>query len=61
MVDLLSAWGGPIPRTVRRGPEVRQIEAVERWERQPRRIAVERLGGDPCHQLRFQKEEERIK
>jgi hypothetical protein len=33
-----------------RGPEVRQVQAVERGDRQPHWVEVERLGGDPRHQ-----------
>ena len=39
-----------------RGPEVREVQAVERRDRQPRRVEVERLGGDPRDQPRLQEE-----
>jgi len=43
-----------------RGPKVREVEAVERRERHPRRIEAERLGGDPRDQLRLEVDVERV-
>ena len=43
-----------------RGPEVREVQAVERRDRQPRRVEVERLGGDPRDQPRLQEDVERV-
>ena len=43
-----------------RGPEVRQVQAVERRDRQPRRVEVERLGGDPRDQPRLQVDVQRV-
>jgi len=39
-----------------RSPEVRQVQTVERWDRQPRRVEVERLGCDPGDQPRVQED-----
>ena len=43
-----------------RGPEVREVQAVERRDRQPRRVEVERLGGDPRDQPRLQEDVEPV-
>ena len=32
-----------------RGPQVREVQAVERRDSDPRRVEAERLGGDPRH------------
>ena len=39
-----------------RGPQGRQVQAVERRDRQPRRVEVERLGGDPLDHPRLQED-----
>ena len=44
-----------------RGPELREVQAVERRDRQPRRVEVERLGGDPRDQPRLQEDVERVR
>src|SRR5262249_31114924 len=36
-----------------RSPEVREVETVKRWDSQPRRVEVERLGCDPRDQPRI--------
>ena len=36
------------------GPELGQVQGVQRRHRQPRRVEAERLGGDPRDQPRFQ-------
>ena len=43
-----------------RGPQGRQVQAVERRDRQPRRVEVERLGGDPRDQPRLQEDVEPV-
>ncbi|MBV8270232.1 MAG: hypothetical protein JO252_28235, partial [Planctomycetaceae bacterium] len=43
-----------------RGPEVREVQAVERRDRQPRRVEAERLGGDPRDQPRLEEDVERV-
>ena len=43
-----------------RGPEMREVQAVDRRDRYPRRIEVERLGSDPRDQPRLQIGVERI-
>ncbi len=43
-----------------RGPELRDVMSVERWDRQPRRVEVERLGGHPGDQPRLQVDVERV-
>ena len=43
-----------------RGPEVGKVQAVQRRDRQPRRVEVERLGGDPRDQPRLQVDAEQV-
>ena len=43
-----------------RGPQGREVQAVERRDRQPRRVEVERLGGDPRDQPRLQEDVEPV-
>lgn len=39
-----------------RGPELREVQGVERRDRQLRRVEAEPLGGDPRHQPRLQED-----
>ena len=43
-----------------RGPELWLVDAVERRDRQPRRVEVELFGGDPPDQLRLQEDVEHV-
>jgi hypothetical protein len=44
-----------------RGPQRREVQAVQRRERRARGVPVERLGGDPLHQPRLQEDVERVR
>ena len=67
--DVGQRLGGQPPRRRRRPsvrrppptsrPGVGEVQAVERRDRQPRRVEVERLGGDPRDQPRLQVEVQR--
>jgi hypothetical protein len=43
-----------------RGPQGRQVQAVERRDRQPRRVEVERLGGDSLDHHWLQEDEQLV-
>ena len=44
-----------------RGPQLREVQAVERGERHARGVELECLCGDPCDQPRFKEDNERVK
>jgi hypothetical protein len=53
-LDAPDAAGGQLGiHRPHRGPEVWQVQAVQRRDRQPRRVEGEGLGGDPRHQPRL--------